>query len=153
MTFTPGLNYNQYLGGGGTTGDANFDIVLNHGDYSLGGALTLNHLTVGTPYEVKLLVDDTRSCCADRTGSVSDGINSSSTIQFAFLGGTPAIGAYYEGLFTANAATETIDVNNQGGNQIDGLVLSTVPEPSSVVALCGLGTMGLFLAARRRRKS
>jgi hypothetical protein len=30
---------------------------------------------------------------------------------------------------------------------------SPVPEPSSVVALCGLGAMGLFMAVRRRRKA
>ncbi len=78
-------------------------------------------------------------------------MNSSSTIQFAFSAGTPAVGAYWEGLFTANATTETILVNNQGGDQLDALVLSTVPEPSSLAALGGLGAMGLFLFARRRK--
>jgi hypothetical protein len=34
-----------------------------------------------------------------------------------------------------------------------GVDFVATPEPSSVVALCGLGAMGLFLAARRRRKS
>jgi hypothetical protein len=29
----------------------------------------------------------------------------------------------------------------------------TVPEPASILALCGLGAMGLLLFARRRRKS
>jgi hypothetical protein len=35
---------------------------------------------------------------------------------------------------------------------IDELTISSVPEPSSIAALCGLGAMGLFIAARRRRK-
>jgi hypothetical protein len=155
VTFSTASNYNAYLSGGGTTGDASFNTVLNDGDYGINGNLTLNNLHIGTLYRVMLLVDDTRSCCADRTGSVADGpldgSHSSSTIQFAFNAGTPAIGAYYTGTFTANATTQLIVVNNQGGNQIDGLVLST-PEPSSFV-LGGLGAIGLFVAARRRRKA
>jgi hypothetical protein len=30
--------------------------------------------------------------------------------------------------------------------------ITAVPEPSSIVALCGLGAMGLFMAVRRRRR-
>jgi hypothetical protein len=142
--------YDGYLSvGGGTTGDAGFNTALTNGDWGGDGTLTLQNLTPGTTYEALLLVDDTRS--TGRTGSVSDGMNSSSTIQFAFSAGTPVVGAYWEGLFTANATTETILVNNQGGDQLDALVLSTVPEPSSLVALGGLGAMGLFLFARRRK--
>jgi hypothetical protein len=41
-----------------------------------------------------------------------------------------------------------------GGRSFSELDITghAVPEPSSVVALCGLGAMGLFLAVRRRRK-
>jgi PEP-CTERM motif len=38
-----------------------------------------------------------------------------------------------------------------GFHELD-VIGSAVPEPSSVVALCGLGAMGLLLIARRRRK-
>ncbi len=49
------------------------------------------------------------------------------------------------------------DAAGGGGNTaimaLSGTFLGEVPEPSSVVALCGLGAMGLFFVARRRRKS
>jgi hypothetical protein len=35
---------------------------------------------------------------------------------------------------------------------IDNVQINTVPEPTSAVALCGLGAMGLFVIVRRRRK-
>jgi hypothetical protein len=34
----------------------------------------------------------------------------------------------------------------------ENVLLSTVPEPSSIVAICGLGAMGLLIAVRRRSK-
>jgi hypothetical protein len=38
-------------------------------------------------------------------------------------------------------------------NKFVGLeIVQITPEPSSVVALVGLGVMGLFLVIRRRRK-
>jgi hypothetical protein len=41
-----------------------------------------------------------------------------------------------------------------GGGSVGIYAVSiSTPEPSSIVALCGLGLAGLFLAARRRRKS
>ncbi len=141
VTFSTANNFYAYLGGGGTTGDPGFDTVLNHGDWGIPGTLTLNNLVIGAQYQVMLFVDDTRfagGCCAGRTGSVSDGpadgSHSSSTITFSFAAGSPAIGAYYSGTFTANATTQQIVVNNGGGNQIDGLVL-VAPEPASLRAL------------------
>jgi len=44
--------------------------------------------------------------------------------------------------------------NNFYGNATEFTgTISSVPEPSSIVAFCGLGAMGLFLIARRRRES
>jgi hypothetical protein len=65
--------------------------------------------------------------------------------------------------FTATASDEMLifqTINVTPGNPFSDLTLDIdgvsiigpppVPEPSSLVALCGLGAMGLFLFARRR---
>lgn len=70
----------------------------------------------------------------------------------------------YSIIFTTSASAGadglgSVDFLNSGGgvdNTIDVTNVSltaAVPEPSSLVALCGLGAMGLFVIARRRRKA
>jgi hypothetical protein len=92
------------------------------------------------------------------------GVSSSDYIQVG--GVTEASGLASAGTLTVGptyvAAGETIDfitgpnvALGYGANStsFDGTVTFTpVPEPSSVVALCGIGVMGLFLIARRRNK-
>jgi hypothetical protein len=59
------------------------------------------------------------------------------SLQFVFHG------AAYNGGFDQGAYTQIV---------VTGLAVPA-PEPSSIVALCGLGAMGLFLLVRRRRKA
>jgi hypothetical protein len=67
--------------------------------------------------------------------------------------GTPTGNGWFTGsAFPAVGGTDgfTPELGNGG---YFGPNIGFVPEPSSVVALCGLGAMGLFLVVRRRRKS
>jgi hypothetical protein len=57
--------------------------------------------------------------------------------------------------FTSNASPSFPTVGDGGDHNGASFLFdvgNTVPEPSSLVALCGLGAVGLFMAARRRRK-
>jgi hypothetical protein len=67
--------------------------------------------------------------------------------------GTPSA----NGFFTANAfpgigGTETFNIETNNGGYF-GPNIGLVPEPSSIVALCGLGLAGLTIALRRHRNA
>jgi hypothetical protein len=112
--------------------------------------VTLNNLTVGTTYKALFLIDDTRSdpAIAGRAGSIGDGTNYSATQQFAFAGGSPSLGAFYQATFTADSTSEIIYTPNDGVGQVNAVVVSTVPEPTSLCLLT-IGAAALF--ARRHR--
>jgi hypothetical protein len=56
-------------------------------------------------------------------------------------------GANNYALYTATSGP-TYGIQTGGGGSF---TLNRIPEPSSLVALCGLGAMGLLIAARRRK--
>lgn len=106
--------YGGYLTGGATTGDAALNNILTHGLY--GGAAnvgTLNNLTVGQTYKVMALLADTRGGAAGgSTMTVNDGVADSSSQAYAFANGSPAVGGYIIGTFTATATAQTFTVKN-----------------------------------------
>jgi hypothetical protein len=74
---------------------------------------TLNNLTVGQAYTVLVLLDDTRGNAAG--GSVfhvTDGVTVSPGQQYAFANGSPKVGGYIIGTFTAQATTQPLTVLN-----------------------------------------
>lgn len=101
-------SYTTFLGGGGSTGDAAFDAVLNTGRVGGGsGLLTLSNLTAGVAYQVLFILADTRSTTGGRTFSLtSDGAASPGQV-YAFAGGTPSMGGFVLGTFTAAGTTQT----------------------------------------------
>lgn len=152
-----------FLGGGGSTGNAGFDTVLNSGDFNgFGGStsdeatVTLKNLTIGTTYEVQLFAADTRDGAQGRLISVDGGTEG----QYAYLAGTPFVGADVTGTFVASAATQTfteaewVSPGDLGSYQINGIVLDSaaVPEPSTLAYL-GLGATLMFLFVSWRRKA
>jgi hypothetical protein len=123
--------------GSATTGDANFDTVLNKGETPGNGSLVLGGLTLGTTYDVLFLDDDNRSGIGgNRTFSVTDGLSSSASQQFQFTAqngsGTPNIGGYILEQFTASGTTEDLTLNQGNGSQLDAILVTTatVPEPA-----------------------
>ena len=102
--------YGGYLTGGATTGDAAFNNMLTHGLY--GGTAntgTLNNLTVGQTYKVMALLADTRGGAAGGTTmTINDGLADSPGQTYAFANGSPAVGGYIIGTFTASATAQMI---------------------------------------------
>lgn len=122
--------YGGYLTGGATTGDAAFDSIMTHGLYGgVANAGTLNKLTVGQSYTVMALLADTRGGAAGGTTfCVSDGLSDSPTQAYAFANGSPAVGGYIIGTFTAVATTQAITVKNlssRANSQYNAILLLT----------------------------
>jgi hypothetical protein len=116
-----------FLGGGGTSGDANFDAVLNYGELGIdSGLLVLSNLTVGASYNVLFLESDTRSGEGSRSFSIGFGSTTASSPaqSYASPGGVANLGGYILCTFTATAATQTF-TNKQGGYgyQLDGVLV------------------------------
>lgn len=154
--------YPDYLSGGGSSGDANLDTVLTNGLYGDAGqtqTATLNNLTIGTTYKVLTLLADTRDAggvIPGRTVTVTDGGAGTINQTYAYLAGSPNLGGYVLGTFTADAATQSLaqvisDLNSPQGSQFNGLLVATVPEPT-ILSLLGLGAVGI-LSRRRVNKA
>jgi len=106
--------YSGYLTGGATTGDAAFDSLLTHGLYGgSGNAGMLRNLTIGQTYKVMALLADTRGGAAGgSTVTVNDGVADSPGQTYAFAGGSPAVGGYLIGTFTATATNQNFTIKN-----------------------------------------
>jgi hypothetical protein len=142
------------------TGNGSYDKLLSDESYTIPGHvynITLSGLTAGQYYLVQAWVDD--SYASGHTGQ-------NDLYLYGGASNTDGVlvpnGDYITGYFTADATTETLA---WGGNPaetssnpvlaygtIDALQVRAVPEPSSLVALVGLGAMGLFVVVRRRRR-
>jgi hypothetical protein len=121
-------SYNSYLSGGGTTGDSSFDTVLNFGEYQ-GGAPniygTLQNLTIGQKYNVLAVVADTRGSSGIQF-QMTDDLGFSPLQTFTFPGGTPAIGGYVMGTFTATGTNEIFTMYSSHV-QYNGILVVKVP--------------------------
>ena len=124
--------FSGYLNGA-TTGDPNLDIILNNGNF--GGSAntaTLNNLTIGQAYTVLVLLADDRTTGASGPNfNVTDGLTVSPTQRFAFPGGTPAIGGFIMGTFTAKATNQPLTILQNGNAAYLAVLLEkgTAPAP------------------------
>jgi hypothetical protein len=147
----------------GTTGDLNFDAVLNTNRLANSGTLVLGGLTAGTTYNLLLLEADTRSGFnpgSVHSFSVTDKGVTSATQQFLSTAANgsnalaPNLGGYIMDTFTATNVSETLTVNQPNGNQLTSILLETaaVPEPSSyALVLMGVAFLVGVLKLRNQR--
>lgn len=107
-------SFGGYLTGGATTGDAALNNLLTHGLYGgVANAGTLKNLTVGQTYNVMALLADTRGGSAGGTTlTINDSLADSPSQAYAFANGSPAIGGYIIGTFTASATNQVFTVKN-----------------------------------------
>ncbi|HSY20300.1 MAG TPA: immunoglobulin domain-containing protein [Candidatus Acidoferrales bacterium] len=120
-----GLNiFGGYLVGGATTGDGALDIMLANGVFgSAANTATLNNLTIGQAYTVLVLLDDTRSSPGGPNFQVTDGVTTSPVQRYAFVNGSPAVGGYIMGTFTAQSTSQPLTVINGGSSQYNAILL------------------------------
>jgi len=155
MSLSGGLSsYDNYLGGGGTTGDNGFDSILNYGIYGGNNIYgTLLNLTIGQRYNVLAVEADTRGSTGIQF-SFTDELAESPAQTFTFPGGTPAIGGYCLGTFTATGTNQLFTMAS-GHIQYNGILVVKVPASAIVLvtntlpasASVGPGTNVVFTAA------
>jgi alpha-L-rhamnosidase len=126
-------SFGGYMTGGVTTGDTALDSILTHGLYgSTANTGTLNNLTVGQAYTVLALLADTRGALAGgSTFTVTDGVTTSPSQQYAFANGSPSVGGYILGTFTATATTQSYTVENGDNTQFNAVLLITNTAPTT----------------------
>jgi hypothetical protein len=137
--------------------------IVYHGGGDM--LLTVNGLTVGNTYAFQLFANDSRFPEAGRNETVSDGQGHTTTLFYN--GGTEgSLGQYTVGTFTADATSQTIELDSNPGvfdfktAQLNAMQLrvTAVAPPVNVVpipaALAGgaalLGLLGAGRQVRRR---
>jgi hypothetical protein len=119
-----------------TTGDSGLDLIL---DYAATGSsactATLNNLTIGQAYTVLVLLDDSRTSGAGGPNfDVTDGVTVSPSQTYAFPNGSPAVGGFIMGTFTARATNQPLTVLEDGSVQYSAVLLEKGTAPAPVVA-------------------
>jgi hypothetical protein len=128
--------------GGGDSSDSSQVKLLNENGVYGGSTYVLKGLTIGTTYAAQFIFD--ADPIDNRYVALTDGTQTSNTVT----GGVPGP-QYITDTFTATGAMETLTRANDGGLQLSGFVVETVPEPGTW-ALMGLGLAGFVLLARRK---
>jgi hypothetical protein len=163
----PNLTVTQGNDGGGQdfssagTPNANYNTLLSYATFSFGEnyVFSWNGMTPGHEYEVEFWVSDPRNLGQTRSETIT-GTSSDTSEPLLFPADGTGVGQYVIGTFAADATgSMTLTVSGfstslEGPSaQINLVEVREVPEPSSIVAFCGLGVVGLFLVVRRRRAS
>ncbi len=121
-----------FTGGGGTTGNADLNTVLNSHSYSGGTwSIQLTGLTTGADYQIQLIgAGDTRGCCSSRNQRGGDAESPENVSgDFSRSGVGSVIGS-----FTASGTTQTINIlagiNNGVDPGLSAYLLRSVAPPT-----------------------
>lgn len=116
--------------GGGSTGDAALNAVLDTGYFGdVGTYCLLNNLTVGQKYTVLALAADTSGIGGAAQFRETDFLTYSLAQPFTFTGGTPSIGGYVMGTFTAAATSQIFTMRSAGHYQYQAILLAKYTPP------------------------
>ena len=133
LTFASGTGQgNFFTGGGGTTGNANLDAVLDsHGWAGGETAIPITGLTPGGRYQVQLIgAADTRGCCGARNQAANDGMGNA-TGDMSRMGPGSVIGR-----FVADSDTQIVNVVPGSVDGVDpGLsagIVSVLPDTNTI---------------------
>lgn len=128
----------------GTSGDSQFDLVLNQA--SIGGGTSTTQqvaedLTPGVTYDIQIFFLDLRNPARD--------LGLDGQVQLDAIGS--GLGQFAIGSFVADASTQSVDFAaiNHGNVHLVAGVISAVPEPTTGLLLSSLG--GVALLRRNRR--
>lgn len=112
--------------------------------------ITLNNLSIGTPYVVQLWYHDSRAGFAGFTENVTSAGGNLVTLIKNVAGVDGGVGQYTIGTFTADATSQAFTVSSgvAFNTQINALQLRAVPEPATLT----LAAFGLIAGLRTMRR-
>src|SRR6202008_55688 len=100
-----------------------YNIMLAYGTYANGTSATISwgYMTPGGLYEVEFWVEDARNA-SGRSETLSDGVNTSSPLNYSTLVSGSYQGSYIIGTFVApNTGVETLTLNADASSQYNPL--------------------------------
>ncbi len=145
---------NSSAGGIATTGDANFDTLIQSQTYG-GGTSTnvvLDGLTIGTAYQVQVFWNEQRDLWGldSRVMTYGDGLGNNVDLAAGIPDGqSDDYGQFTIGSFVADGTTQDLALitNGFGNAHFNAVLVSEVPEPATMLLL-GLG--GVVAVMKRK---
>ncbi|MFC4991698.1 Ig-like domain-containing protein [Rubritalea tangerina] len=154
MALAESVTSNVFSGAlnGGTSGDAQFDSLLNSFTHTTSGntevTQTLSGLTVGASYQLQIFFNDQRGSSSGRVMSYGDAEQVSNTV--GLTAGTGELGHMAVGTFVADATTQVLRhaTNGFGNVHVNALLLVELSsQPAVMLTSASSEVQGRFQVA------